>query len=250
MARRWRELVVVGLVGSWVTGMSLGLGDRAWAQTETEPESTTEDTENPSSGDAGPSETATPLPEDSTDPDEGPRFTCQLENGQYTVMYSPLSQPNERYAWATPEDMGSAWPAERRCDEISRRLESYRPDGLLELQTGRENGYNTVCVTTEAVPSCRIVFTVPNGQDPVVTRDRVFDNLLLADQGEATQGVTTFVEGGTILDDLNDVLGLPSRNVTTRNGDINLQPFLDAADGGTGTQLNQSSGRQLNPNNF
>lgn len=220
-------------------GISISSSDFAIAQTETETETETERTE-PEQPDSEVPET--PLPEDTT-----ARFTCQLENGEYTVMYSPKSEPGVMYAWATPEDMGSAWPAERRCGEISRRLESYRPDGLLELQTSVENGYNTVCVTTEADSSCRIVFTVPPGQDPVVTRDRVFDNLLLADQGQTTEGVTTFVEGDSVLDDLNDVLGGPS---VRSSGDINLQPFLDSADGGTGTQLNQNNGRSLDPDNF
>ena len=40
-----------------------------------------------------------------------PRFTCQLNNGQYTVMYNPESQPEQAYAWAIPGDMGSNWPA-------------------------------------------------------------------------------------------------------------------------------------------
>ena len=179
------------------------------------------------------------------------RFFCQLQGGQYTVMYAPSSQPSQSYPWAIPGDMGDAWPAERRCNEISRRLESYRPDGLLELQTGLENGYNTVCVTTEAVAACRIVFTVPPGQDPLATRDRVFNNLLVADQGNATTGVTTFTDGGSILDDLGEVLGLPpggSQSAPSRG--INLRPFLDTADGGTGTQLNQRGGRPLNPDNF
>ncbi|MEM0981047.1 MAG: COP23 domain-containing protein, partial [Cyanobacteria bacterium P01_H01_bin.58] len=183
--------------------------------------------------------------------EDGPRFLCQVENGQPTVMYSPRSQPGEVYPWATPGDLGSAWPAERRCNEISRRLESYRPDGLLELQTGLENGYDTVCVTTENDASCRIVFTVPPGQDPLVTRDSVFNNLALADQGQATEGVITFQDGGTVLDDLENVLGLPSGNTSVqRNRSINLQPFLDPSDGGTGSQLNRSSGRSLNPDNF
>ena len=186
-------------------------------------------------------------------PDEAVRFSCETQNGQPTVMYAPVSQPGNLYAWATPEDMGAAWPAERRCAEIARRLEMYRPDGLLELQTGRENGYNTVCVTTEANASCRIVFTVPEGQDPLATRDRVFDNLVLADQGQATTGVTTFAEGDSLLDEIGNVLGFPtggSNSVMGTSG-INLQPFLDSADGGTGTQLNQSSGgRRLNPDNF
>lgn len=190
------------------------------------------------------------LAQDAGEEPDGPRFTCQVDNAQPTVMYSPKSQPGEFYPWAIPGDLGSAWPAERRCDEISRRLEEYRPDGLLELRTDIENGYDTVCVTTEAVPGCRIVFTVPPGQDPEITRDRVFNNLALADQGTSTDGVTTFTGDGTVLDDLNDVLGLPTGSNNRRSETINLKPFLDPADGGTGTQLMPDIGRPLNPDNF
>ncbi len=185
------------------------------------------------------------------------RFYCQLHNGQYTVMYAPGSQPGQMYPWAVPQDMGSAWPAERRCQEISARLESYRPDGLLTLDTGVENGYNIVCVTTQTVPGCRIVFTVPPGQDPAFTRNQVFENLASADQGQATQGVNTFVGGDSgIIDQIGDILGLPSTSSTTSgNGaSINLTPFLAPSDGGTGTQLTSESavptGRSLNPENF
>jgi hypothetical protein len=184
------------------------------------------------------------------------RFSCQLQDGQYTVMYNPVSQPDEYYAWAVPEDMGAAWPAERRCTTISDRLETYRPDGLLELQTGVENGYDIVCVTTEAVEQCRIVFTVPPGQDATLTRDRVFNNLLLADQGEQTEGVTTLTGGDSnILEQLGDILGTGSLGTSNRsnNNGINLQPFLDEADGGTGSQLRDDGaapGQRLNPDNF
>lgn len=180
-----------------------------------------------------------------------PRFACQMHNGQPTVMYLPESQPDQAYPWAVPEDLGSAWPAQRRCEEISRRLELYRPDGLVEMQTAVENGYNTVCVTSEAVPTCRIVFTVPPGQDPMATRDRVFENLSLADSGETTQGVNTFVGGNTALPGgLGDLLG--GRSVSRSQG-INLKPFLDATDGGTGAQLGGSlgsGGRSLDPDSF
>jgi hypothetical protein len=178
-----------------------------------------------------------------------------MNNGQYTVMYSPESQPGQSYAWAIPGDMGSNWPAQRRCNEISARLESYRPDGLAELQTAVENGYNTVCVTTESSTGCQIVFTVPRGQDPLATRDQVFENLALADQGQQTQGVNTFVGGNNyVLDQIGEVLGTatsPSSPRFSRSG-INLKPFLAPEDGGTGTRLtgNSSSGRSLNPNNF
>lgn len=188
------------------------------------------------------------------------RFACQNVNGNYTVMYLPESQPDQAFPWATPSALGGGWNSQKRCNEISRRLESYRSDGLVELTTGRENGYNTVCVTTEQVPSCRIVFTVPPGQDPATTRDRVFDNLTVADSGQQTDAVYTYRDRNGGINDLfnrgREILG--GKN---KKNSINLKPFLDKNDGGTGTKLeggvpakssNSSSnnGRRLNTGSF
>lgn len=185
------------------------------------------------------------------------RFTCQFQDGEYRVMYSPESQPGQMYPWAAPGDMGGGWSAERRCIEISRRLEEYRPDGLLELRTSVENGYDIVCATTEQDSLCRIVFTVPEGQDPVVTRDRVFENLAVANSGQSTTAVSTFTgdRGAQILDTISRDLGinlpsLPGTRNSSGTSAINLRPFLDPADGGTGTQLQSSTPAILNPDDF
>ncbi|NES82708.1 MAG: hypothetical protein F6K10_15605 [Moorea sp. SIO2B7] len=198
-----------------------------------------------------------------------PRFTCQLINGEYTVMYHPESQPEQGYPWAIPSQMGGGWTPDKRCYEISRRLEFYRPDGLQELSTSVINNYDIVCVTTEKDPNCRIVFTVPPGQDPYSTRDRVFENLTVADSGQQTQGVNTFVsrEGDRqILSQVDQIIGVDlstikiggNRSGSTRRSrynSINLRPFLDPADGGTGKLLRgsrsiPSNSRRLNPENF
>ncbi len=208
-----------------------------------------------------PSETRAEEPNESTaagtvTPDTETRFACEVQNGQYTVTYQPRSQPGKVYPWATPSPLGGGWSSEARCMEISRRLEMYRPDGLLEMTTALENGYNTVCVTTQKNPSCRIVLTVPPGQDPKLTRDRVFDNLAIADSGDPTQAVNTFVGGSDGLTDQLVNLGLGALGGTSRRSPsdaINLRPFLDRADGGTGTRLAAPSaqpGRPLNPDRF
>ncbi|MEM1252581.1 MAG: COP23 domain-containing protein [Cyanobacteria bacterium P01_H01_bin.21] len=191
------------------------------------------------------------------------RFTCEIQDGEYTVMYRPSSEPGQAYPWAVPTEMGGGWTPERRCETISARLEEYRPDGLVELRTDVENGYNTVCATTEEqLESCRIVFTVPVGQDPVATRDAVFSNITLADAGTDTSAVNTFVGGTRLpgtdlsgsesLDDaifgaVSNILG--NRSTRQPSNGIYLKPFLDPADGGTGEYLNQS-GQPLNPDNF
>lgn len=162
------------------------------------------------------------------------RFRCEVIGGQYTVMYYPVSQPNQGYAWAVPSNMGGGWTPERRCGEISRRLESYRPDGLAEISTAIENGYNTLCATTEDVPQCRIVLTVPPGEDPLFVRDRIFQNLVIADSGQSTQGVLTLIDEKSTGDIIRGALGRPR----TRSAGIPLRQFLDPTDGGTGARLN------------
>ncbi len=134
----------------------------------------------------------------------------------------------------------------------------YRPDGLLELTTGVENNYNTVCVKTEQVSDCRIVFTVPPGQDPLVTRDRVFENLTVADSGQQTDGVYTY--RGRQTNEIDKLLNMGRealggrRNSGAKSKNINLRPFLDQNDGGTGTQLrggvSKRDNSQLKPGSF
>jgi len=176
------------------------------------------------------------------------RFTCQLDNGKYTVMYNPQGQ-TKVYPWATPGDMGN-WTAQKRCETISERLELYRPDGLLELQTSVVKGYETVCVTTEKDSSCRIVFTVPKGQKAIEIRDRVFQNLTTADGGQLTQGVSTYTgrnNGGDIVNQTLGDLGLSKNKVNNNRKGINLKPFLSVKDGGTGAKL--TSGVTINKPN-
>lgn len=195
---------------------------------------------------------------------EEPRFSCALVDGEYTVMYHPQSQPGQSYAWATPTELGSGWTPERRCNEIARRLELYRPDGLVELGTSVENEYDIICVTTQDDPSCRIVLTVPPGQDPQQTRDLVFDNIVTADSGRSTAAVSALRANGADLDTIEDLLGidlsdledlddLSGLDLGTRSR-INLQPFLDATDGGTGEMLQDGistpGNPKLNPDNF
>lgn len=251
LTQPWAKQLMIG-GGIAMLSLSTGLTLVSHAQTpaSTDPEATeTPDSAEPRAEDA----TTTPTASASS-------FACQMYNGRPTVMYAPNNQPGQMYPWAVPQDMGTAWPAQRRCEAISARLESYRPDGLLTLATGLENGYNTVCVTTESVPGCRIVFTVPPGQDPVLTRDQVFGNLASADQGQTTEGVVTFAGGSSdVIGQIGTILGLPSGPSTPRatGGAIDLRPFLAPADGGTGARLmapaarpSTPAERTLNPDNF
>lgn len=203
--------------------------------------SNTPSTSAPTTNTTTPSGGNSTVPTTTTIPLNGTRFICQSNGGVPTVMYQPESQPNQAFPWAIPGAMGGGWTPEARCREIANRLESYRPDGLIEMGTAVQNGYNTICVTTERVAGCRIVLTVPQGQDPTATRDRIFQNLASADDGQAIQGVNTLAgqSGNDLFSGLGSLFGLPkSQNATKpKNGNIDLRPFLSVADGGTGKKM-------------
>jgi hypothetical protein len=93
------------------------------------------------------------------------------------------------------------------------------------------------------------VFTVPPGQDPQVTRDLVFENLLVADDGQATQGVYTYGEdgnSGNIINDIGNVLGVGGKPKNSPDK-IDLRPFLHPTDGGTGARLQNNATPKTTP---
>ncbi|MGF1603491.1 MAG: COP23 domain-containing protein [Thermosynechococcaceae cyanobacterium] len=274
MSRQRRRAlhIVVALVGA------VAIASPTLAQSESDlptVEPSVEDSgdavdEPPSSGDPTTAEEPDAATQSST-VSKSERFSCQYSNNNYTVMYNPESRPNEAFPWAIPQQMGGGWTTELRCLEIAKRLEEYRPDGLQELQTSTENGYNTVCVTTEKNSRCRLVFTVPPNQNAIQTRDSVFENLTIADSGQQTQGVTTYVGGtptsignlgGGTLDELINIgiSALSKPSTRSSSAGIQLKPYLDASDGGTGKALMDgvpfnrsvapSPGRRLQPNKF
>jgi len=69
----------------------------------TETETSTESAETNNEDASTDSETAEPAEDTMTV--ATPRFTCQMHNGQYTVMYSPESQSDQAYPWAIPSDL-------------------------------------------------------------------------------------------------------------------------------------------------
>ncbi|MTJ10142.1 MULTISPECIES: COP23 domain-containing protein [unclassified Anabaena] len=200
-----------------------------------------------------PSGSSTPVPTGSstniptsTPVDSSTRFSCQFYNGLHTVMYQPQSQPGQYFAWAAPQNLGGGWDAQKRCQAIASRLELYRPDGLQELQIAVENNENIICVTTEAQPSCRIVLTVPRGKDPYAIRNSVFQNLATADSGQQTIAVNTYANrnrsNGDSLYNLGRTLLGGNNQVNSSKNGINLKPYLDPRDGGTGSNLTNGVG--------
>ena len=101
------------------------------------------------------------------------RFSCELrrdtERGEYvwTVMYDDGNKKQPWLGMVIP--MGGVWTPERRCQEIEKRLESFREDGLVSL--GYRDDPNTpqqqvLCVKTKlSGESCPLLMTLDVGTD-------------------------------------------------------------------------------------
>ncbi len=101
------------------------------------------------------------------------RFSCELRQDTnkgkevWTVMYDNGKKKQPWLGMVIP--MGGGWSPERRCQEIERRLESFRQDGLVSL--GYRDDPNTpqqqiLCVNTElSGDSCPLLMTLDVGTD-------------------------------------------------------------------------------------
>ncbi len=101
------------------------------------------------------------------------RFSCELRQDTkkgkqvWTVMYE---NDEKKQPWlGMVITMGGVWSPERRCQEIEKRLENFREDGLVSL--GYRDDPNTpqqqvLCVNTElSGDSCPLLMTLDVGTD-------------------------------------------------------------------------------------
>ncbi|NEP77295.1 MAG: hypothetical protein F6K39_03385 [Okeania sp. SIO3B3] len=101
------------------------------------------------------------------------RFSCELrpdtEIGKdvWTVMYDNDKGKQPWLGMVIP--MGRGWSPERRCQEIEKRLENFREDGLISL--GYRDNPNTpqqqvLCVKTKlSGDGCPLLITLDVGMD-------------------------------------------------------------------------------------
>lgn len=73
--------------------------------------------------------------------------------------------------WTSNWASGSNWTPQRRCEEVSRKFQTFHANGTLKyLTTGRRNGLNIVCTATRAGAGCdQQLYTIQPGQNPATT---------------------------------------------------------------------------------
>lgn len=104
------------------------------------------------------------------------RFSCELKSypnkGEvWTVMYRNDTQKSPWLKIATT--MGSNWTPAERCQEVARRLEIYRQDGLTQLTYRPDPGtpnQPVICAKTKiSGDNCPLLITLKPNANPYLT---------------------------------------------------------------------------------
>lgn len=114
------------------------------------------------------------------------RFYCELrpdseQGGEiYTVMYR---HDKGRKPWLRlVTTLGGNWSPQARCEEIARRLEGFREDGLLSLTYRDDPNTPTqyvICAKTKASKDgCPLLLTLLRGADPDKMLRQVAESLI------------------------------------------------------------------------
>jgi len=79
--------------------------------------------------------------------------------------------------WISDYFAGSGWTPEARCEEVSRRFQTYYQEGSLKfLTTGRMNGESVVCTADRRGGGCQsLLFTLKPTSSPGAALQQLLD---------------------------------------------------------------------------
>jgi hypothetical protein len=100
-----------------------------------------------------------------------PTFSCAQNLGAPTTMVYGPNGAKPFIRWTSSQFSASGWSPERRCMEVSKRLQDAKErNALAFITTGNMNGLPVICTAREKGGSCDVLlYTLKPGQDPVLT---------------------------------------------------------------------------------
>ena len=106
----------------------------------------------------------------------GTTFVCGTSNGKPTTLArTPEGDVVPVIHWVSDYFSGSGYDPQTRCEIVSNKFQEYYNRGTLNfLTTGRENGYDVVCVAELNGGACTgTLFTLKQGSNPGQTLQRL-----------------------------------------------------------------------------
>ncbi|MGK7884984.1 MAG: COP23 domain-containing protein [Crocosphaera sp.] len=99
-------------------------------------------------------------------------FKCvMIESIPTTVIISPKWENKQRLfiRWSSEWFTPSGWTPQKRCQEVTRRLNQSFSEGEVYVTHGIMNSIPVICTTSKVRDGCsQILFTLPKEEDPIV----------------------------------------------------------------------------------
>ncbi|MBP0014682.1 MAG: COP23 domain-containing protein [Roseofilum sp. SBFL] len=154
-------------------------------------------------------------------------FWCATSSGAPATLYQNRQGGVEPWIyWTSDAFSGSGYTPERRCQEVSSRLETYRRNRQLQFITvGRMNNQNVICTASQVNGRCEnLIYTLKAGQDPIAT---LYNFLAWREGQAATPSLFESTQPSAPYIDLRDRLGddsAPAAPVTQPSNPVAPSP--------------------------
>ncbi|MEN9218062.1 MAG: COP23 domain-containing protein [Gloeomargarita sp. DG_2_bins_126] len=104
-------------------------------------------------------------------------FYCGTSQGTPATLAKSGNRVVPIIRWTSDSFSESGFSPERRCQEVSRRFQTYYDDGSLSfITTGRMNGQNVICVArSHGGPCAGLLFTLKPGSNPTQVINQLFN---------------------------------------------------------------------------
>ena len=108
------------------------------------------------------------------------KYSCINKEGIYRTVADTQRGRVELITWKS-KAWGSQWTPEKRCQEVTRRLQEFSNEGTLRyVTTGRIGDYNVICVGDKRVSgyACRkdgLLITLQSNDNPTRVMNDLFD---------------------------------------------------------------------------
>jgi len=102
-------------------------------------------------------------------------FSCKMVSGAWTTLVNESSQPERQIIrWTSPTG-GPGYTPERRCKEVTNRMNDYFSKSGQFITYGIKNEQNVICTTDGQGKDClKLLYTLKPNQDPKGTLEDLF----------------------------------------------------------------------------
>ena len=104
-------------------------------------------------------------------------FSCKMFSGAWTTFVNESGKPEKQMIrWTSEFGALAGYTPERRCKEVTNRMNKYVSESGQYITHGTMNNLNVICTTDDLGKDClHLLYTLKPDQDPKLTLEDLFN---------------------------------------------------------------------------